>query len=74
MFVLQHSQPLHNAMRKEKEAIGFSTNFEVIDSFWNNGTKYMLVFDQACENVTIKKNFMCLLLLDVIVGWGLKTF
>ena len=40
-------------MQKEIEKLEFvqGVNFEFIDSFKNNGTKYLLNFDDSCEEV-----------------------
>ena len=52
-FFYQHSQPLYNAMQKENENLEFvqGVNFEFHDSLKNNGTKYLLVFDDSCEEI-----------------------
>ena len=53
----QHSQPLYVFMQKEIEKLEFvrEVNFEVIDSIKNNGTKYLLIFDDSCEEICISK-------------------
>ena len=33
-------------------------NFEFIDSLKNNGTKYLLIFDDSCEEICISKAFV----------------
>ena len=50
-FFYQHSQPLYDVMQKEIENLEFvpGVNFEFIDSLKNNGTKYLLIFDDSCE-------------------------
>ena len=52
-FFYQHSQPLYDVMQKEIESLGFLewVNFEFIDSLKNNGTKYLLIFDDSCEEI-----------------------
>ena len=49
----QHSQPLYDVMQKEIENLEFvqGVNFEVIDSLKNNGTKYLLIYDDSCEEI-----------------------
>ena len=44
-------------MQKEKENLEFvqGVNFDFIDSLKNNGTKYLLIFDDACEEVCNSK-------------------
>ena len=48
-FFYQHSQPLYDVMQKEIENLEFvqGVNFEFIDSLKNNGTKYLLMFDDS---------------------------
>ena len=52
-FFYQHSQPLHNVMQKDIENLEFVQGviFEFIDSLKNNGTKYLLSFDDSCEEI-----------------------
>ena len=33
-------------------------NFEIIDSIKNNGTKYLLIFDDSCEKICNSKAFV----------------
>ena len=49
-FFCQHSQSLYDVMQKEIEKLEFvqGVNFEFIDSLRNNGTKYLLIFDESC--------------------------
>ena len=47
-------------MQKEIESLEFvrGVNFEIIDSFENNGTKYLLIFDDSCEENCNSKAFV----------------
>ena len=56
-FFYQHSQPLYDVMQKQIENLEFvlGVNFEIIDSLKNNGTKYLLVFDNSCEEMCNSK-------------------
>ena len=47
-------------MQKEIENLEFvrGVNFEVIDSLKNNGTKYLLFFDDSCEDNCNSKAFV----------------
>ena len=49
-FFYQLSQPLCDVMQKEIENLDFvrGVNFEFIDSLKNNGSKYLLIFDDSC--------------------------
>ena len=56
-FFYQHSQPFYDFMQKEIENFVFvrGVNFEFIDSLKNNGTKYLLIFDDSCEEICNSK-------------------
>ena len=56
----QHSQPLYDVMQKEIENLEFlrGVNFEFIDSLKNNGSKYLLIFDNPCEEICNSKAFV----------------
>ena len=47
-------------MQKEIENLEFvqGVNFEFIDSLKNNGTKYLLIFDNSCQKICISKAFV----------------
>ena len=59
-FFHQHSQLLYDGMQKEIENLEFvrGVNFEFIDSLKNNGTKYLLYFDNSCEEIWNSKAFV----------------
>ena len=59
-FFYQHSQPLYDVMLKEIENLEFvrGVNFEFIDSLKNNGTKYLLIFDNSCEEICNSRAFV----------------
>ena len=67
-FFYQHSQRLYDAMQKEFENLEFvrGVNFEFIDSLKNNGTKYLLIFDDSCEETCNSKALLTLPLLGDI--------
>ena len=56
----QHSQTLFDASQKEVENLDFfeGVNFEFIDSLKNNGTKYLVIFDDSCEEICNSKAFV----------------
>ena len=58
-FFYQHSQPLYDAMQKEIKNQEFvqGVSFEFIDSLKSNGTKYLLMFDDSCEEICNSKAF-----------------
>ena len=47
-------------MQKQIENLEFvqGVNFEFIDSLRNNGTKYLLSFDESCEKICNSKAFV----------------
>ena len=59
-FFYQHSQPLYDGMQKNIENLELlrGVNFEFIDSLKNNGTKYLLNFDDSCEEICNSKAFV----------------
>ena len=59
-FFSQHFQPLYDVMQKEIENLEFvrGVKFEFIDSLQNNGTKYLLTFDDSCEEICNSKTFV----------------
>ena len=59
-FFYQHSQPLYDVMQKGIENLKFvrGVNFEFIESVKNNGTKYLLIFDDSCEEICNSKAFV----------------
>ena len=59
-FFYQHSQSLYDVIQKEIEKLEFvqGVNFDFIDSSKNNGTKYLLIFDDSCEEICNSKAFV----------------
>ena len=59
-FSYQHSQTLYDVMQKEVANLEFvqGVNFEFIDSLKNNGTKYLVIFDDSCEDICNSKAFV----------------
>ena len=59
-FFYQLSQPFYDVMQKEIKKLEFvqGVNFEYIDSLKNNGTKYLLIFDDSCEETCNSNAFV----------------
>ena len=59
LFLYQHFQPLYDVMLKAIENIEFvqGVNFDFIDSLENNGTKYLLIFDDSCQEICNSREF-----------------
>ena len=67
-FFYQHSQPLYDVMQKGIDDLVFvrGVNFEFVDFFKNNCTKYLLIFDDSCGDLQFKSLLILLLLEDVL--------
>ena len=72
-FLYQHSQPLYDVMQKEIKNLEFvqGVSFEFIDSLKNNGTKYLLKFDDSYEEICNSKAFADIATTGRL--WGLST-
>ena len=59
LFLYQHFQPLYDVMLQKIENIEFvqGVNFDFIDSLENNGTKYLLIFDDSCQEICNSREF-----------------
>ena len=59
-FFNQHSQPFYDVMQKKIENLEFvqGVKFDFIDSLKNNGTKYLLIFDDSCKEICNSKAFV----------------
>ena len=59
-FFYQHSQPLHDVLQKQIYNLEFVQRvyFEYIDSLKNNGTEYLLLFDNSCEEIRKSEAFV----------------
>ena len=59
-FFYQHFQPIYDVMQNENENIEFlhGVNFELIDFSKNNGTTYLLIFDDSFEEICHSKVFV----------------
>ena len=53
-------QPFYNIMQKQIGNLEFAqgVNFEFIGSLQNNGTKYLLILDNFCEEICNSKGFV----------------
>ena len=56
----QHPQPHYDVMQKEIDNLEFvqDVHFEFINSLKNNGTKYLLIFDDSCAEICNSKKFV----------------
>ena len=59
-YFYQYYQSLYGLLRKEIENIEFiqGVDFEFIENLPNNGTKYLLIFDDSCEEISSSKQFV----------------
>ena len=55
-----YSQPINDVLQKEIENLELvqGVNFEFINSSKNNGTKYLLIFDDSCEEICNSRAFV----------------
>ena len=58
-YFYQHYQSLNGIMSENIKKIEFvqGADFELIQNLPNNGTKYLLIFDESCEEISSSKNF-----------------
>ena len=70
-YFYQHYQSLYVLMSKNIKNIHFiqGVDFEFIQSLPNNGTKYLLIFDDSCEEISSSKEFVKI----ATAGKGLST-
>ena len=55
----QHYQPLSGQMQKKTLSLSKQgVDFELIENLPNNGTKYLLIFDDSCEENSSSKQFV----------------
>ena len=59
-YFYQHYQSVYGLMSKNIKNIQFiqGVDFEFIQSLPNNGTKYLLIFDDSCEEISSSKEFV----------------
>ena len=59
-FFCQHPQPLYDVMQKENDNLEVvqGVHFEFINSSKNNGTKYLLIFDDLCAEICNSREFV----------------
>ena len=59
-YFYQHYQSLYGLMSKNIKNIEFvqGVDFELIQNLPNNGTKYLLIFDDSCEEISSSKEFV----------------
>ena len=60
MTFFQHYRRLYDVMHEKNNNLEFvqGVNFEFIGSLKNNGTKYLLIFDNSCEEICNSKAFV----------------
>ena len=59
LIFYQHFQPLYDVMLREIENIEFvqGVKFDFIDSLDNNGSNYLLIFDDSCQEICNSREF-----------------
>ena len=54
----QHYQPLYSQMQIKNLKFIQGVDFDLIENLPNNGTKYVLIFDDSCEEISNSKQFV----------------
>ena len=57
-FFNQHYQPLYGQIQRKNLKFNQGVDFELIENLPNNGTKYLLKFDDSCEEIPNPKQFV----------------
>ena len=57
-YFYQHYQPLYGQMQRKNLKFIQGVDFELIENVPNNGTKYLLIFDDSCEEISNSKQFV----------------
>ena len=57
-YFYQHYQPLYGQMQRKNLKFIQGVDFELIENLPNNGTKYLLIFDDSCEEISNSKHFV----------------
>ena len=58
IYFHQHCQPLHSRMQRKNHTLVQGVDFDLIENLTNNGTKYLLIFDDSCEEISKSKLFV----------------
>ena len=60
LYFFKHSQPLFEQMSREFPMLEFigSLDFDLIDNLPDNGTNYLLVFDDSCQEIYKSQKFI----------------
>ena len=58
IYFYQHYQPLHSQMQRKNLKFIQGKNFDLIENCFDNGTKYLLIFDDSCEAISNSKQFV----------------
>ena len=57
-YFYQHYQPLYGQMQRKNLKFIQGVDFELIENLPNNGTKYLLIFYDSCEEISNSKQFV----------------
>ena len=55
-YFYQHYQPLYIQMQRKNLKFIQGVDFDLIETLPNNGTKYLLIFDDSCEEIETPNN------------------
>ena len=57
-YFYQHYQPLYSQMQRKNLKFIQGVDYDLIGNLPNNGTKYLLIFDNSCEKISNSKQFV----------------
>ena len=59
LYFYQHFQPLYKLMQQKIQEIEFiqGVDFDLIENLPNDGTNYLLIFDDSCEEISKNSRF-----------------
>ena len=57
-YFYQHYQPLYGQMQRKNLKFIQGVDFELIENLPNNGIKYLLIFDDSCEETSNSQQFL----------------
>ena len=57
LYFYQNYQPLHSQMQRKYLKFFQGVDFDLVENLPNNGTKYLLIFDDSCEEISNSKQF-----------------
>ena len=57
-YFYQHYQPFYSQLQRNNLKFIQGVDFDLVENLRNNGTKYLLIFDDSCEKILNSKEFV----------------